>query len=361
MHEPDDFGFNPAQTLAHVGLSTPPSGFGPFWANWTERVGAAIPEFTPIDAADEERAGAPGVTHFFESTRGVRVGCRVTPPAAGPARAVVVTSHGYQVAPGEALADTSPGSDRDEVATIVVRVRGYPGSQFDTGDLTAHPTGYITYGLESIDTWVIGDAVADVVNACRAASEMFDGARLFLHGESFGGGLGVVAASVLGPFVPCERLLLGLPTLGDWNWRLSAEDGSRARYGSGRQVAEFIARNRADEESIIQTLRHFDAVVHAARVSCPTICKLALRDEVVPAPTAAAVFNALGTSPGLKWRFLTRYGHFDGGVADVRRHAMFERLCTDFVASEESPGELMRRWEAELAGDLVGPIQRAAH
>jgi len=43
---------------------------------------------------------------------------------------------------------------------------------------------------------------------------------------------------------------------------------------------------------------------------------------VVPAPTAAAVFNALAGDPGRKWRFTVRYGHHDGGVADMRRHAL---------------------------------------
>jgi hypothetical protein len=58
---------------------------------------------------------------------------------------------------------------------------------------------------------------------------------------------------------------------------------------------------------------------------------------VVPAPSAAAVFNALGTPRALKWRYVVRYGHFEGGIRDARAHARFERLAERFLDPAVEP------------------------
>jgi cephalosporin-C deacetylase-like acetyl esterase len=78
----------------------------------------------------------------------------------------------------------------------------------------------------------------------------------------------------------------------------------------------------------------FDAAHHAAGVTIPVLCKLAERDDVVPAPSAAAVFHGLA-SPR-KWSFVVPYGHFDGGLAAARRHVTFERLLARFLEPQES-------------------------
>jgi cephalosporin-C deacetylase-like acetyl esterase len=106
-------------------------------------------------------------------------------------------------------------------------------------------------------------------------------------------------------------------------------------------VRRFIDDHADRRAGVYELLRLHDAAIHARRVRCPALCKLALRDEVVPAPAAASVFNALGTDPGRKWRHVTRYGHFDGGIADGRRHAAFERLVVEFLDPGREPDETM--------------------
>ena len=99
----------------------------------------------------------------------------------------------------------------------------------------------------------------------------------------------------------------------------------------------------------------FDAAVHAPRVRAHVLCELARRDEVVPAPTAAAVFNGLGASPGSKWRFVIPYGHVEGNVATLRRRALFRRCAHDFLDPGRLPREAMLVWEGILHEGERGP------
>lgn len=345
MHEPDDYGLGDTLTLLQVGDATPPPGFVQFWSEWSGRVWATPGVLREFPAPGERGdPGAPGVTHTIVSLGDVRVGCRVIEPR-GPVRGVIITTHGYGMSPSEPLTDDHPWEGHP-VAVVKLRARGYPGSQFDTGDLTRAELGYVTHGFADAREWVLAGAVADVVNAVRAARERYGpGVPVMLHGESFGGGLAVLAASQLAGKLTLARAAIALPSLGWWSWRLA----HRAHAGIGFEVQRFLDSQREHAGPFIERLRLFDALTHARRVTCPLVCKIARRDDVVPAPTAAAIYNAIATDPGLKWRFVTPYGHFDGGLHDLRRHAMFERLIGEFLDPAADLAGVMARWEPALA------------
>lgn len=358
MVEPDDFGLAPLQTLALVTSGERVSGHAGFWKAWGSAVFAEDARLTPRGPGTTD-PGDDSASHEIQSVLSVRLGARLVLPEDKHVhlRAALVTTHGYENVP------TLGGASRlwqdlanAGVAVLILRVRGYPGSQLDCPGMVRHiaameglrsPEAYrggglwITHGLSEAacsgelgSSWALSLAVADVVNACRAMRGWMRARgvspRVFLHGESFGGGLAVLAASALADREPIDRLVLGVPSMGAWCWRL-ADERARCRAGTARHVVDLISSRRDLEGPIREMLFLHDAAIHARRVRCPVLCKLALRDEVVPAPAAAAVFNALAGAPGEKWRFLTRYGHFDGGIADVRRHAMFERLIRVFL------------------------------
>ncbi len=349
MNLPDDFGLSPLATLAHVGSRRPVTSHFTFWKGWGDAVFASRPRLWPASGADHSD---PTATHQFTSLRSVRIGATLLePPPGTPVRAGVVTTHGYgrpatlsaQAERWEALAATG-------VAVLLVRVRGFPGSQSDTGDLMASPLGWITHGLEvpvqaasGVCDWVLSGAVADVVNACRAMADWLRGrGPVLLHGESLGGGLAVLAGAQLAGRLDIARIAIGLPSLGDWLWRLAQGSRPLPAVGSiGADVAKFLVAHAGIEAQAAATLRLFDAVVHAHMVRCPVLCKLALRDDVVPAPAAAAVFNAIASAPGCKRRFVTACGHFDGGLADGRRHARFEQLVDEFLDPAADPAHVM--------------------
>jgi cephalosporin-C deacetylase-like acetyl esterase len=340
MNLPDDFGLSPLRTLARVGSPRPATGHFAFWKAWSEAVFAQSPRLWPTRQTDPSD---PTATHEFTSTRNIRIGAALLEPPGRAAHAGLVCLHGYGTPQrlSEEAERWAPLVDRG-VAVLLLRVRGFPGSQTDAGDLLTSPFGWITHGLDApfqpstgACDWVLSGAVADVVNACRALHESLIARQseppIFLHGESLGGGLAVLAAAQLSGRIPLARLAIGLPTLGDWPWRLAARSPAPLVGSVGADVERFLTAHASLEAQTASTLRLFDAAIHAQAVRCPALCKLALRDDVVPAPAAAAVFNALATPPGLKRRFVTGYGHFDGGLADLRRHAEFDRWLLRFL------------------------------
>ncbi len=370
MDAPDDFGLSPAATLARVADRTLPAEFGAFWKNWNTAVRALQPRLIPRQDPDPTDQTA---THEFESIRHVRIGCTLIRPRPGPAAAGLVTTHGYENVPtlAEDAARWRPIADRG-VAVLCLRVRGYPGSRTDVPDWPGPGAGWMTRGLEAPISkdglgveWSFSFAVADVVAACRAlrahlASLAGAGTRpvpLFLHGESLGGALAVVAGAQLTERSELDRLAVALPTLGDWTWRL--EHANPRAGGAGAHLARYMLDHSRRADGVAAVLRLFDAALHARRIFCPTLAKLALRDDVVPAPAAAAVYNALNSDPGAKWRFITAYGHFDGGLADLRRHAMFERALADFLDPARSPIESMRPWETDSPAPRAAPTRFA--
>jgi cephalosporin-C deacetylase-like acetyl esterase len=320
ISEPEDYGLNAEQTLAHRLDSTalPPEGFDEFWRETRGAIEA-------IPASFRGTLEGPINQVVFESWRAVRIVGRLTLPmragaAEGTPCGAVITSHGYETEDCFPEAP-EPWTERG-LATLRIRVRGYPPSTMDTGDLRHD---WILRGIESREAWIARGAVVDVIQAYRCLRRRF-GPELpiSLHGESFGGGLAVIATAQLAAMGdPPFRLAIGLPSLGDWRWR-----AGRYCNGSGGRVNATLELMRQEADRVIATLLMCDAAIHAARVTSPVVCKLAIRDDVVPAPSAAAVFNSL-QSP-LKAAFTTSYGHFEAPLSDLRRHAQFERLHPEF-------------------------------
>jgi cephalosporin-C deacetylase-like acetyl esterase len=359
MTEPDDFGLSPIQTLAHIGdLARAPS-HGAFWKNWSAAVFATHPR---LAERRQEDPSDPSASHEFESVRHARIGCLLLWPPDNRPRGGILVLHGYENTPhlAESGEEWRELAERG-LAVLVLRVRGYPGSQLDVAPLVAYagPAGgnaWITYGLDDPVSdrglgcaWAYSEAVADVVNAYRALRHHLSRGRgghslpIAICGESFGGGLAIAAASALAETDEPARLAIGLPSMGDWPWRLTLPE--HVVGGAGGIIRRHVPGPPERERHITELLRLHDTVLHARRVRCPVLCKLALRDDVVPAPSAAAIFNALATAPGLKQRYVTQYGHFDGGIRDLRRHAAFERLAHNFLDPEQDPLEIVQAQE----------------
>ena len=370
MPRPDDFGMSAVRTLARVADPAPAREHSVFWGHWLQEMGEAPPALvarTPGGtAAAEPDPSDETCTHAFVGYGGVRIGARLQlPPDGAPIRGGIVSTHGYGV--------SKPIADRDAlfapvaargIAVLNIRVRGFAGSRLDTGDWqtpTEPGLGGITRGLDNPDPasegtmrWSYAQGVADVFQACRAMrawlGEHANGAPLplDLHGESFGGGLAVPAAAKLegrgAERARIARLVIALPTMGDWPWR----HDHPIQDGSGAEIARLIERRPERADLIRLRLRLFDSVVHAGRIRCPVLCKLAERDEIVPAPSAAAVFNALRVDPGMKWRFVVPCGHAEAGLANARRHLEFERCMTDFLDPTRTPEAAMRSWADRL-------------
>ena len=366
MIEPDDYGFTDVQTFAHIGDPTPSPDHGVFWKRWFARLVEQSPVLETRSVADDSD---PSATHEFISNNDVRIGCTLVLPANNqPVRASLVTVHGY-ANPGP-LKDASkrwqPVADTG-VAVLIVRLRGYPGSQIGIGDQTTLDqlgAGWVARGFagKNPEDWIVPNAIADVCNACRVmrnallkrdaqtpihVDEHIDHPGIYLHGKSLGGGIATIAAAQLigkltGESI-IDRLAIALPSLGAWNWRLAHQHS-----GTTEHIGKVLTHHQDRCEELINRLRLCDAVVHGKKVRVPTLGMLAHKDDVSPAPSASAVFNSIDADPGRKWRYTVPYGHFDGGIANARRHALFERTMLDFFNPAQSPIESMTPWEPML-------------
>lgn len=373
MIEPDDYGLKDVQTFAHIGDPSPAPDHSRFWRKWYERLVDDSPVLCARTAIDESD---PSATHEFISMGGVRIGCALVLPKNGqPVRASLVTVHGYKHADAlensprrwQAIADTG-------VAVLVIRLRGYPGSQIGIGDMTTpdqHGAGWIGRGFagEHHADWILPNAIADVCNACRVmrnallhrdtdvpivVDSAIDHPGVYLTGKSLGGGLVTIAAGQLigklsGESI-IDRLAIALPSLGAWNWRLA-----HRQSGTTLDIQKILTHHNDRSSELTDRLRLCDAGVHGRKVRVPTLGMLARKDDVAPAPTAAAVFNSIDADPGRKWRFVVPYGHFEGGIANARRHALFERAMVDFFDPARAPMDSMSPWEPILHEGTVGP------
>ncbi|MBO6513964.1 MAG: alpha/beta fold hydrolase [Phycisphaerales bacterium] len=365
---PNDFGMDRVRTYAHVGDPTPARDHSVFWNAWFERLSHESPVLRVREQIDESDASA---THEFISSHGVRIGCRLlTPPEGTLVRASLVTVHGYTVPDSLEHESRRWSAVCDQgVAVLVIRLRGFPGSRTDGSgnliDIDATNKNWITQGFNGFDhkDWVLPDALADVCNAARVMRNALLGRDakdlepwlegeprhpdVYLHGRSLGGGLATIAAAQLSgrmlgrPIV--DRLAIEVPSLGAWRWRL--EHGGTGLSERFKTLIENAPDHRDD---LIGRLRLMDAVVHSRKVRVPTLAMLACRDEVAPAPSAAAVFNAIDADPGNKWRFCVPYGHYSGDTHNTRRIATFGRVLNDFFDPSRLPMDSLDAWESEM-------------
>jgi len=329
---PEDYGLSAEQTLAHRAEVEPPADFESFWADFREAVQSRPVRWT---GRLDERINEV----IIPSLRDVRVVARVSLPPSAPT-GVVVTTHG-SAAP-EVFPDEPEPWLEYGLVTVRLRVRGFPPSTMDVDDCRAD---WILHGIEAADAWILRGATGDLVQAVRCARAAFGAdIPIGIHGESFGGGLAVLAAAQLRALdEPVFRMAVGQPTFGDFPWRIG-----RYCNGMGGQINALLDVYRDDaRDRVLHTLSLFDACLHARQIECPVLCKLARRDDTVPAPSAAAVYHEIASKR--TWRFETAFGHFDGGLADARRHALFERLYPRFLDPRCEPERVIEACGCSLS------------
>lgn len=350
------------RTFAHIGDPVPASDHAPIWKRWFDSLVHHTPVLTRRAVLDPSD---PSATHEFDSVDGVTIGARLVLPSDGrPVKASLVTVHGDM--PPDPLDINARRwqrvADRG-VAVLLMRLRGYPGSRTTCGDLTQineHGNTWITRGFdaESFDAWILPKGVADVCNACRVmrnvllhrdtdtdipVDDSVEHHGVYLHGSSLGGGLAVISAGQLigklrGESI-IDRLAIAMPSLGDWATRLGTPSGAAL------QIKRVIDANPDRREELMERLKLCDAIVHGRKVRVPTFAMLARQDQVVPAHTAAAVFNSIDADPGRKWRFLIDHGHHEGHAPTNRRIALYRRALSDFFDPEQTPIRSLDPWE----------------
>lgn len=303
------FPFDPAHGRSLDQLLALPAPTAPadFDAFWTERYEAARRVVTApaVGPLEEERDGARIFGVSFTSVGGLRLGGWLVLPADGPAEHGFVVGHGYggRQDPGTDVPLPLPRS-----AAVLPCVRGL-GARSRRPGIPGEAGEHVLYGIDSRDTYVLGDCVADLWCAASALLELVPelvsepaggagdrpGARLGYVGESLGGGLGALAL----PWddrMGCAQLTV--PAFGDRPLGLTLPS-----VGSGRAVRAY----HHDHPGVMDVLPYFDAATAASRIRVPVLVAAALFDPSVPPPGQFAVYNALA---GPRELYTLSAGHF---------------------------------------------------
>lgn len=270
-----------------------PDGFFPFWrdtlaalagvpANPRPGLGVTSPEGARIVPVRFASLGGCDVQGFL-IVRGADGGRGRSDPPAG--RPLVVTTHGYNGRSNpvlEARHTAACGAD-----LFCFDVRGFGLSR---AACPVDPRGYVLTGLADPRASILRGAVCDYVRAAEVARLLGAGrGGVAFHGRSFGGALAMLAQGLTGR---ADYLAAALPTFG---W---AEGRRRlVTRGSGREVNDHLARHPRLAAAAAATLRYFDTVNVADRITCPTLIGVARRDDVVPAATVYAIANHMDPPP----------------------------------------------------------------
>ncbi|MFB7560569.1 acetylxylan esterase [Streptomyces brevispora] len=295
-----DFPFDPSygRTLDDLtALPAPlaPDGFADFWRARYEaaREVATEPEIGPLE---DERDGVRIHRVTFASVGGVRLGGWLALPSDGAARHGFVIGHGYggRQEPGPDVPLPLPGA-----AAILPCVRGM-GTRGLVPGIPDVADAHVLHGIESRESYVIGDCVADLWCAASALRELVpelaEAGPLGYLGESFGGGLGALALPWDDRFGAAQ---LTVPTFGNHPLRLTLPC-----TGSGESVRGY----HREHPEVTEVLRYFDAATAARFLELPTLVAAALFDPAVPPPGQFAVHNALA---GERELLVLRAGHFE--------------------------------------------------
>lgn len=147
--------------------------------------------------------------------------------------------------------------------------------------------GYMLTGIKDPRQHVLRGAVADYMRACQVGAVLFEGRtrRTVLHGQSFSGGLALMAEATR---PTADFLALGVPTFG-WH-----EGRHRlVRNGSATETRGYIHARPSQRDLVMRTLSYFDSMNFAPLIRCPVIAGFGRQDEVVPPETVLAVLRHL--------------------------------------------------------------------
>ena len=253
-----------------------PPGFLQFWDSTVAELSkiAPNPEFLSI----HDRNDGLRLHHLaYTSLGGARIRGYLLRPISGQPCPLVVHAHGYQ----DRYAHRVDWAQRG-LNVFGFDVRGFGRS---ASAIAVSKDGYLLTGVESPATSILRGAVADYLQAVRAAREVLDDepGTLGFYGFSFGGALALMAAAMDNG---ADIVVLGQPTFG-WN----EERRRLALGGSALEVKQYVEKYRWRHDIVTDTLKYFDTLNFAPLIRAPTVVGIGLDDDVVPSRTVLAVVN----------------------------------------------------------------------
>ncbi|MDA1127546.1 MAG: acetylxylan esterase [Chloroflexi bacterium] len=259
---------------------TPPADFDDFWSGTLEQLSQI--SLKPVITAEPLRSNDDA--HVFDVTYlslgGLEVSAWYSVPTQGDGPfPAILNLPGYKSEPPVRRDWAKKG-----VAVLSVSVRGKlrSSAEFNPG----YP-GLLTSGLESKENYGYRGVISDCVRGVdflRSRPEI-DPERIYACGSSQGGGLTLIT-SALRPEIKAG--VAGYPFLCCF-----PEAMTMFRSYPYDELACYARAYPEEGERMLETLRYFDAVNFAPKITCPMVVGIALDDEVCPPETSYAAYRAL--------------------------------------------------------------------
>jgi cephalosporin-C deacetylase len=291
------------QLRTYTSSAVEPGDFDAFW----DRTIAEAREF-PLDAGYVPVENHLSVIDSFDVSFSGFGGARIKgwlhlPANRDPGRAlpVVVQYVGYSGGRGLVQQDTKWAHAGYAHFIMDTRGQGYGGSLGETPDTHASAgevayAGLMTRGLSCREDYYYRRVFVDAFRAVEAAQSHpeVDAGQVLLAGLSQGGGLAIAAAGLAaGRLDGVAGTMADVPFLQDFPRAIDI-----AARGPYPEIAGFLARHRDRYEPALAVLNYFDGVHLGRRAAAPALFSVALMDDVCPASTVFAAYNAYGAGAG---------------------------------------------------------------
>ena len=177
---------------------------------------------------------------------------------------------------------------------------------------------WCTRGIESKETYYYRGAFADAVRAVDFVCSLpqTDLSRVFANGESQGGALTLVAASLDHRI---KAIAPSAPFLNDY------KDYFSLVHWPGDPILEAARQKGISEDDLYRTLSYFDVKNFTDRIQCPVIMAIGLQDPVCPPHTNFAGYNHIKAEKS--WVCYPTAGHnvWEQPEWPLVKHQFFER------------------------------------
>ncbi|XVV09084.1 acetylxylan esterase [Actinoplanes sp. CA-131856] len=307
---------SPEQLATYRSSVTAPDDFDDFWAGTLSGQGDIDVRMSEVPSALRT------ITTYDLTFRGfggqdIHAWLRVPAAAEGPLPAVVQYV-GYGGGRGHELENLLWASAGYAHLQMDTRGQGSGWSLGVTPDEAPSPPqvpGVLTRGILDPAGYYYRRLFTDAVRAVDAARtlDVVDNDRIHVVGGSQGGGMSLAVAGL-------RRDLAGVvafvPFLCDFPRAVRVTDAFPYR-----EIINYLAVHRGEEEQVFRTLAYFDGVNFAARATAPALFSVALRDATCPSSTVYGAFhNYAGPKEMKVWEY---NGHEGGGILDEENALRF--------------------------------------
>lgn len=182
------------------------------------------------------------------------------------------------------------------------------GDTVDPAPVGPHAPGFMTAGIESPENYYYRRLITDAVRLTETVEHiaMTDPMRVTALGGSQGGGLAIAAAALSSTVT---SLVAYVPFLCDFPRAVTITNAEPYK-----EISRYLAVHRERQDSVMGTLRYFDAVNFARHATIPALFTTSLMDEVCPPSTVMGAYQEYAGPKEI--RIWSHNGHEGGASHD---------------------------------------------